>query len=411
MTLVEIIENEYCSLNDESAQIASRVKKIYPKLPFNLEGNKLSFDQYTVGELRLGKTIIRIKPRHSFIKMKDVFEMATFNNSSHRYLDLNIPTFSENTDYGISPLYQQFVSAVDSLLNYGITPTINTVSEYSNSVSGNIDFKCFNVREFPFKGIKSSRSEQTLNNIANQLIKSAAKKLILTSNDPVTVGDLNLILRNFTEVDEIKHISPAVENRARNFYSSNVYYLICIELSLIILKEIKLSYGNEGYESHAFLENSNSLFEDFVLNALKISLSHKVEKWSSGKPYASLRRGNQNFGLKSYLPDILLDYNPKAEQAKAIFDAKNKALDHNRNKISESISPADIYQILFYCSRLKSRLGGLIYPSGCYEEPYKLCLADDREINIFILFVSMECAINERIKLLCNDIKNAIDFY
>ena len=203
-------------------------------------------------------------------------------------------------------------------------------------------------------------------------------------------------------------VSESIEKDIKDFHSANPYYPICIELSLLIVKDLKLSHGESGLEWHAFLENSNLLFENFVLKALSTVLDYQIEKWPIGNPYASLRRDGQNLGVKHYCPDIIVDYEAQEGRAKGVFDTKNKSLDLRENKLAESIGSADIYQILFYCSRLKANLGGLIYPSNAPVRPYQLCVNDGKEINLFMLFVSMELSMVNRINLICEDVKNTL---
>lgn len=85
---------------------------------------------------------------------------------------------------------------------------------------------------------------------------------------------------------------------------------------------------------------------------LQINFGSVFSKWPKAIAYCSFSDENGKVA-RSFLPDVLYDYNPQSMKAILILDVKNKM---------KYFSNSDIYQISFYCWMLKSNFGILIYP-------------------------------------------------
>ena len=63
MKTESIVENSSIELDDKHAELLNKILD-EASLPLLLEGNMLSFDEYTVGQLTLGDLTINILPRN-----------------------------------------------------------------------------------------------------------------------------------------------------------------------------------------------------------------------------------------------------------------------------------------------------------------------------------------------------------
>jgi 5-methylcytosine-specific restriction endonuclease McrBC regulatory subunit McrC len=254
-------------------------------------------------------------------------------------------------------------------------------------------------------------TENTLDNPGNQIIKMAIRFILGTCFDQKIESKLYSYLTYFEGVSELSNLTHKHIESARKVPSSNPHYHTVIEYSLIILNELKLGYGDGSLEWHAFLANSNSLFEKFVSKILSSGTDYRISKWNEPKHFATLAKKGSNYGVKSFVPDVLVDYDEAVETCRAVFDVKNKFINPNSSDISSQISSADIYQVLFYCNQLNCKLGGIIYPSDEDISEFKMQLFNRYDLTLFILFVPMNLSLVEKIKSLCAQVIRSMDYH
>ena len=231
----------------------------------------------------------------------------------------------------------------------------------------------------------------------------AIRCLLKVCLDQEVESKLYSCLFHFNGVKEISNLSHHLIAKARTAPSSNPNYQTTLEYSLIIISDLKIGYGSGNLDWYAFLTNSNILFEKFVSKILKNGTGYTISKWKNPKDFASLTNRGRNYGTKSFVPDILVDYDSSCESCKAVFDVKNKFINPYANDIMKQISSADIYQILFYCNQLGSKMGGLIYPSDNTSEELKMHVFSRYDLTLFILFVPMNVSLTDKIKSLSED--------
>ena len=135
-----------------------------------------------------------------------------------------------------------------------------------------------------------------------------------------------------------------------------------------------------------------------------------ITKWDTPQKIAVLDDGVRK-GIKSYVPDILVDYNPNSNTAKAVLDVKNKTFDVKGNDISEILHSADMYQLTFYCDKLKTNLGGLIYPASRQYKPINVMIDGNQDFRFVLFSINMKEKIRQRHRNLCNDIKDYLLYY
>ena len=76
-------------------------------------------------------------------------------------------------------------------------------------------------------------------------------------------------------------------------------------------------------------------------------------------------------------------------------------------KLSDSVNNGDIYQLLFYFARLKTSVGGLIYPAKKRYEPIRMVMGDYSE-EMFFVSIDMSKSLKDRHDTLINDIISII---
>jgi 5-methylcytosine-specific restriction endonuclease McrBC regulatory subunit McrC len=155
----------------------------------------------------------------------------------------------------------------------------------------------------------------------------------------------------------------------------------------------------------SFLENTNSLFESYIRKVLKDNLQESIIKWDQPRKFIEMRNSNKK-GQKSYSPDILVNYSDLTESALAVIDVKNKSFEPNSMKSLDLLcSTNDLYQIIFYCNQLKSKVGALIYPSSSTNEPVELMMDLNSGLKIFLFSVNMNRSFSSRSRKLINEIR------
>ena len=289
-----------------------------------------------------------------------------------------------------------------------MTGQYNYISEKSMSLNGEIVFDSYIPQLLPFDGIETKSIFYSNNSVSNQIIKSALLKLILIENSSVNPEKYQ-ILREFDFVDDNVFSLIEVDECRLNFFSPNPYYAIALELSKKILFNFKLEYKDGNIEWLAFLENSNTIFEKYILKILQINISsHNFEKWDKPKTFAKLKT-QFKVGEKSYSPDILINFNKRKSCASAILDVKNKKFEPSKtSNISNLVSTSDIYQLMFYCKQLNTNVGGLIYPSSTTNKPVELEVETEGSLKIFLISINIHDNIEDRHRKLVDDVINVI---
>ena len=210
-------------------------------------------------------------------------------------------------------------------------------------------------------------------------------------------------------VDEFHGKLESIDEICNRFVSANAHYPLCLEFASKILKDMKTRFNNGQMEWYAFLHNSNDIFEKYVRKVISRGIDLYVTKWNDPKEIAILTDGTRK-GSKSFVPDILIDYNPNNGKARAVLDAKNKRFEPSNN-LGDLLSSSDMYQLVFYCDKLKTNLGGLIYPSKKDYKPVKVLIDGNQDFRFVLFSINMNERISVRHRKLCNDIKNELLYY
>lgn len=402
MIVQQIFENEDLVLDAESLSVAKQMKIKDPSLPFSVVADRLIFDAYTVGTIKVLDKVVNILPRNNAFTLSTIFEMILFSN--------DIIVNGEDTvgyDFinqnGIGAIPHYFSQKCKKLVDFGITGGYNNIAETSGCLNGNLVLEKFNKNIIKAEGLHYVKQYYTVDIPANQIIKSALLKLIRSGQERDSKHVYTSLLREFDAVSEYKGRIIDFEVNNSRFYSCNPFYPEVLEIALTILRDLKLSFSKGSIQWYSFLQNSNNLFEAYVRKLVSKTTELKVEKWEAPKNFAGISYNGQ-IGHKSYVPDILLGYESRNNTAKIVLDAKNKQFNPLNGKISELVDTADMFQLLFYCRKLKTNLGGLIYPARDDYEPASVIVDDDSDLRIVLLSVNMSIPYNKRLKKLKKDL-------
>ena len=404
MKIESIVENSSIEIDDEHVVLLDKILK-ETSLPIALNGNMVSFDEYTVGQLTLGNLTINILPRNPALKLSNYFEMLTY--IEHKFSpDLKSLGFDEdedNVEFNLTDLTKGFFNICKDLVRFGLTGLFVEERISNTKISGEIDFDAYNRLTTPIYGIPQINSVYLLNIGANKLIKSAINKILIAESSNIVGFQL---LKEFDVVDNVEFTYDDAKAISNSFVSTNPLYYLALEYSIKILFGLKLEFKNGGIEWYAFLENSNTIFEKYVRRVLQSELDDDVSKWKEPKLFARLNNNNIK-SSKSYSPDILLNYRKKKESCDVVLDVKNKTFIVDNINSGKLVSSADMYQIIFYCNQLKANVGCLIYPSSETTQPIAIDI-DNQDLKIYLLSVDMSACAKDRQKNIVRDIKSYV---
>jgi 5-methylcytosine-specific restriction endonuclease McrBC regulatory subunit McrC len=296
------------------------------------------------------------------------------------------------------------------LVNFGLTGGFVSYEAKSKEIDGQIVFEKFHPLELSIYGVSHLREVYINDILANQLIKSAIVKVLQSEYRPEIRRNFQVLLKDFVHIDEYKGNLMGIEEFISSFYSANPYYPLVLEFAIKILKDMKMKFNNGCMEWYAFLHNSNDIFEKYVRKVVSRGISSYVTKWDKPKEIAVLSDGVRN-GFKSYVPDILIDYDPLTGKANAVLDVKNKRFDLQRGDLGEVLSSQDMYQLTFYCDKLKTKLGGLVYPASQDYKPVSVLIDGNQDFRFVLFTINMSDRLNVRHRKLCSAIKEYLLYY
>lgn len=401
-------ENTPVLLAEKDLSIARLLLKNYPNQPFYVKNNQLIFDSYIVGELRLKDLLIKIEPRNAALNLNNIFQITTYLSAQNINPEFDIPEYGSSMSGGMGSIVKKFIESVINLLQYGLTGLIENNQNYSKNIKGRLTFKMFHPLEVALKGVNVISSLHSPNTSTNQIIKSAIQKLLIIELDNASRSELTSLLRDFDNIDSYTGDIGSISTLVENYQSSNPHYPLVIEYSLIILNNLKIEFRNGKLDSYAFLVNSNDVFEKYVLKILKKELGRKVEKLLQPQKYAVIRSSDGREGNKSFSPDILVEYDIDNKKCLAVFDTKNKDFNPELNNLSEIVSSQDIYQLIFYCMTLNTKLGGLIYPSLSDQSPLELMVSTDKDLKLFLISINMNRSFKDQVSKLIQEINKLL---
>ena len=410
MKNIVIKENIELPVDDETAASVISMLTVEPDLPLSIKDNVLSFAEYTVGSLKVGDLNIEIQSRNPAFSTSALFEMMLFE-SLNNFDETNTSSgFGEDYGFGFSAITSQFYLECSKLVEFGLTGGFVTNEKVGKQITGPIVMEKFHPMNIPLNGVAFLNNEYSFDVPANQIIKAALIKVSNSEQRTSIRNKYQQLLKGFGSVKEYGGNLYIIDDVAAAFYSANPHYPVVLEYAIKILKDMKMKFTHGNMEWYAFLHNSNDIFEKYVRKIVTRGLNAYITKWDTPQKIAVLDDGVRK-GIKSYVPDILVDYNPNSNTAKAVLDVKNKTFDIKGNDISEILHSADMYQLTFYCDKLKTNLGGLIYPASRQYKPINVMIDGNQDFRFVLFSINMKEKIRQRHRNLCNDIKDYLLYY
>jgi 5-methylcytosine-specific restriction enzyme subunit McrC len=196
----------------------------------------------------------------------------------------------------------------------------------------------------------------------NRLVKAAVRRLqrlrLRRDESRLALTRLEFALERVSDVTYHPRLIPRPQ-----FNRLNEHYRHVVDLSRLVLASSTLALGTNGAQGTAFLVDMNRVFEDFVVTALRETLSLSRQQFPQGAAGRSLFLARDRVRLK---PDISW-----WEDGRCVFvgDVKYKRLD------LAGYRHADLYQVLAYSTATDLPGGILIYakgerPSARYRVPH-----------------------------------------
>ena len=331
----------------------------------------------------------------------------SLNNFDENYLSSG---FGDNQSFGIAAITSQFYYECVKLVDFGLTGGFTSEKKYGNEITGPLVLSEYHPAYIPIRGVAYMNDLYSLNVPANQIIKSAIIKVLRSESRVSIRKQYQMLLQSFEGVDVFAGNLDVLENISEAFFSSNPHYPLVLEFAIKILRDMKMKFTHGSISWYAFLHNSNDIFEKYVRKVLTKGLNSYITNWDTPKQIAVLDDGKRK-GYKSYVPDILVDYDPLTNSAKAVLDAKNKFFDIDRDDIGEILHSADMYQLTFYCDKMKTNLGGLIYPAGDDYKPINVMIDGNQDFRFVLFSINLREKISVRHRKLCNAIKEYLLYY
>lgn len=379
--------------NNEDIQAVSDFIEIIPDLPLHLDNGTICFDQYIVGSLTVGDILINIHPRIEGMTINNYFEMQLYTEGIIED-DVNAPVNKTN-DFGLQGnVVDMFLQELNLLLiNKDLDGHFISVQDRSDNIRGRILVDKIEPLDFIYETLPIEYPYFTVNISANQYIKLALDKVRVLLKQ---ADQRRLFLSASNYFSNIKAFSCEQENYEKditiNDYWNIPKYERVLFLAEIIMNNIKMNLSNSMVYSTAYLLNSNTIFESYVRKVMDRNIDRKITKWDKPKTFAEIDTKSGTSVNKSYIPDILVDYDTKTNTAYIVMDAKNKDIKNNASLISVS----DLYQLIFYSSALDTQYCGLIYPSASHSSSGIISIDSYSNSTFFYFTINFSLPIKER---------------
>ncbi|HLS36625.1 MAG TPA: hypothetical protein VK061_10320 [Bacillota bacterium] len=403
MTIIDIYENSSYTLGKEYIEEFKQLLTENKDLPMALQGETIIFDSYIIGSVRIKDLVINIQPRIANLSTNHYLEIQLYNEGILN--DKISSLLGENESFGIQEnLIELFLKEAYELVNHGVEGDFIKVREETNKVRGKILVEEISPVNLFQDKIPIEYEVHTLSTPYNKIIKLALDKVKIIGRKDRHIKLHTIVNSYFDEIEaNITDLPFYVLEKEMKIHFENEKYPIVLGLAEKILKDLKMNLKSNQVTSSSYLVNSNSLFEKYVRKVLSNHIKLNVSKWDKAKRMGKFKIGSNEY-IKSYSPDIMIDYHNDTNSAFAVLDAKNKDIS-NYNKIGRI---SDLYQILFYCHALESSYGGLVYPYYGSLSPIKINIDSFKETNLFSFSVDFSKPIKERNTIFADFVKTTL---
>jgi 5-methylcytosine-specific restriction enzyme subunit McrC len=294
-----------------------------------------------VGVLRADRVTVQVEPK------LDIAHLLFLVDYAARPVGWRDPlvTMGEVKEGLVATVADAFARLAVSVLSRGTLQGYRTVTTTSSVLRGRLRATArFGARPVPFP-FPVSYTEFGPDIPENRVLRAAALRARqLPRLRPDTRERLDLVVRTLTGVPD----APAPWNPTR----ANAPYRGALRLAELILSGSGFGPARGKVVVHGFVLDLDVVFQNFVCTALGQALETRVGG-AGGRVRAPYRTHLDVEAEVPISPDfaVLVDGHPAA-----IADAKYK---HGGKRI-----PADLYQMVVYCSALGLPRGHLVYAAG-----------------------------------------------
>ena len=314
----------------------------------------------TIGALEIGDLSVAIRPK---LDISRVLYLASYALGA---FELREERFDfEETDTPVEALALALESAARRAFARGLLHGYRTEEEALHTVRGRILVAEQIRRRFGVPvPIEVRYDDFTEDILANRLVKAAAGLLgrmrIRSARARNGLRWISAMLGNVTPVQFAPSDVPLV-----TLDRLNAHYREVVSLARLILRHWAFEAERGGVRAAGFLMNMNTVFQEFVTEALRDELRVSEHTLCSDKELTGQRRihldDGDDDGEIRLKPDLTWWDGPTCT---FVGDAKYK------NVTGERVPNADLYQLLAYTTALDlpGRAAGLRAGRGCRED-------------------------------------------
>ena len=318
----------------------------------------------TIGALEIGDLSVAIRPK---LDISRVLYLASYALGAFKLREERFDF--EGADTPVEALALALESAARRAFARGLLHGYRTEEEALHTVRGRILVAEQIRRRFGVPvPIEVRYDEFTEDTLANRLVKAAAGLLgRMRIRSPRARAGLRWIGAMLGNVAPVRFASSDVP--AVTFDRLNAHYREVVGLARLILRHWTLETDRGGIRAAGFLMNMNTVFQEFVTQALREEL--RVSEHTLRSDDRIPRRvALDDDGKVRLKPDLSWWDGPTCT---FVGDAKYK------NITGERVPNADLYQLLAYATALNLPGGLLAYAQGEADTAtYQVCNAGNR---------------------------------
>lgn len=304
----------------------------------------------TVGVLRIGALQIEIAPR---LPVDQVLFLVSYALDPRAWRAETTTTGSE--DHLVEAIIPTFVRHVRGALRRGLLHGYKTTDEALTTIRGRIRFADqLRVRPGRALPVELQYDDFTVDVLENRLLRAAIERLLrLPLRRESSRSDLRELDSSLATVTPVAYRAGRVPEPT--WTRLNGRYRPAVDLARLILDNSSLNLTSGSTTATSVLFDMASVFEDFVVVALREALGATARTFPQGGTGRRLRLDDE--GDIALAPDLSWWEN---DRCLFVGDCKYK-----RAKV-EGVPNADLYQLLAYTTALGLPDGLLIYAAGEY---------------------------------------------
>ena len=307
-----------------------------------------------VGAVRLGDVQVNIEPK---IPLERLFYLLAKGQEWGSWFEdsVRLETITE-----LYPaIAEAFSTWAERVLRAGILRGYRTVRSAEPAIRGRwLVAEQIRTRQGLPLPAELQYDEFTSDITENQLVRSAARRLITLTELPISVRAR--LLRIELQLGDASLLTRGQSPHVR-FDRRNERYRPLVALAELILSGGSLDHRVASTQASGFLLSLPKIFEKFV----EVEVTRAAREFG-GKILPQFETGLDLENNVRIQPDLVWRRNG---QVRAVFDAKYKA------EKPAGFPNADIYQMLAYCVRHRLTTGHLIYAAG-NSEPAKYTIVE-----------------------------------